>query len=239
MGFFNFLSRQRDKYSLNLLNHDSYWLLSALMLSVFNNLKDTIHQFAHGKILDAGAGTLNLRSLLESHGTQYVSMDISTIRAKVDIIGDIQNMPHVASNQFDTIFCSEVLEHVPEPWKAISEFHRVLKVGGIVIITVPHLSGLHEEPHDYYRYTPYALNFLLSKNGFEVKEERRIGGLLSFLFHPVSFVVVLSVWSIPGVRWIVWLLNMIFLVYGVTWVERFLGLYRKFPANLLIVGQKI
>ena len=121
----------------------------------------------------------------------------------------------------------------------LSEFHRILKPKGTVIITVPHLSGLQEEPHDYYRYTPYSLKFLLKRSGFEIKEEVRVGGLLSFLFHPVSFVLVLSVWSIPCVRWIIWAINKIFLVHGLIWLEKVLKLDCKFPANLLIVGQKV
>ncbi len=239
MGFFSFLSRQRDRYSEELRDNEKYWSLSALTLGGLKEFKAVIRKYARGKLLDAGAGSLNLRGMLEPFCEKYVSMDVSDARGQVDIIGDIQNMPQVGSDQFDSVFCSQVLEHVPQPWHAIAEFHRILKPGGVVIISVPHISGLHEEPHDYYRYTPYALRFLMKHYGFEVQEELRMGGLLGFLAHPVSFVLVLSVWPVFGIRWVVWWLNKLILIHPVLWLERLLRLDRKFPANLVIVAKKI
>ena len=239
MEFLHFLSRQRDRYSTDLRYSEKYWSLSALTFSGVKEFKTIIKKYAHGKLLDAGAGSLNLRVWLESNCSQYISLDISDERGEVDTVGDIQNMPQVSSDQFDTVFSSQVLEHVPEPWKAIGEFHRVLRQGGTVIISVPHISGLHEEPHDYYRYTPYSLRFLLQHYGFEIKEELRLGGLLSFLFHPISFVLVLSFWPVFMIRWVIWWINTMIFVHPILWLERLLKLDRKYPANLLIVARKI
>jgi SAM-dependent methyltransferase len=61
-----------------------------------------------------------------------------------------------------------VLEHVPEPNLVLEEFHRILKSGGHIFITTPFMHPLHEEPYDFYRYTPYALKTLVESAGFEV-----------------------------------------------------------------------
>src|SRR5581483_6584928 len=62
----------------------------------------------------------------------------------------------------------QVLEHVAEPQKVITELHRVLRPGGSLFLTVPLVGELHEEPYDFYRYTPYGLRHLFERAGFVV-----------------------------------------------------------------------
>ena len=52
------------------------------------------------------------------------------------VAGDAREMPF-ADHSFDIVVCSEVLEHVPEPERAIEEMKRVVRPGGLVIVTVP------------------------------------------------------------------------------------------------------
>jgi SAM-dependent methyltransferase len=80
----------------------------------------------------------------------------------VDIVADIQHMPQVQDKSFDTIICTQVLEHVPNPFLAINEIYRVLKPGGTLFLTVPFLNNLHMEPHDYWRFTEYSICVLLN-----------------------------------------------------------------------------
>ena len=61
--------------------------------------------------------------------------------------------------------CTQVLEHVPDPGAALSEFLRVLRPGGRVAISTPLTWFLHETPHDYYRYTSYGLTHLSTRPG--------------------------------------------------------------------------
>jgi len=72
----------------------------------------------------------------------------------------------VPDGSFDAVVCTQVLEHLPEPWVAVEEFRRVLVPGGRVIITAPLTWYLHELPHDYYRFTAYGLAHLLHRAGF-------------------------------------------------------------------------
>lgn len=90
----------------------------------------------------------------------YTCLDIDEFE-DVDILADIQKMPQVSDKSFDSIICTQVLEHVRNPFKAIDELHRVLRPGGRLIITVPFLNNYHMAPHDYWRYTEYGLKTCL------------------------------------------------------------------------------
>lgn len=122
---------------------------------------------AQGFLLDIGCGEKPYRELF-SHVEQYIGMDIPP-NGKADIQGDAMSLPFRAAS-FHTILCNEVLEHVPEPSIVMEEALRVLKEGGILILTTPQTWGLHHEPHDFYRYTKYGLKYLSEKSNFEVIE---------------------------------------------------------------------
>jgi SAM-dependent methyltransferase len=92
----------------------------------------------------------------------YSCLDISVF-PDVDIVADIQNMKQVEADSFDAIICTQVLEHVPNPFDAIDELYRILRPGGNLLITVPFLNNYHMEPDDYWRFTEYALKHLLKK----------------------------------------------------------------------------
>ncbi|OGG01667.1 hypothetical protein A2Z33_05490 [Candidatus Gottesmanbacteria bacterium RBG_16_52_11] len=91
------------------------------------------------------------------------------IRLKTDKICDAMNLPF-RSSRFDYHLGFEVLEHIPEPEKYISEAYRVLKPGGCVILSVPFLYRMHggEPDHefDYYRYSRGFFRHMKNKFGF-------------------------------------------------------------------------
>ena len=135
------------------------------------------------RILDAGAGEQQFRQYC-SH-LNYVSQDFNEYEgkgndegiqtgewdvSKTDIISDILKIPKPDAS-FDTILCTEVLEHIPDPISALSEFHRLLKSGGEVIITAPFNSLTHFAPYHYCTgFNKYFYEHHLSKLGFTITE---------------------------------------------------------------------
>ena len=84
-----------------------------------------------------------------------------------DIVGSLEALP-VAARSFDAVVSTQVLEHVAEPLLVLRELHRVLRPAGKLYLTVPFVGELHEEPHDFFRYTPHGLRHLLTSAGFQV-----------------------------------------------------------------------
>src|ERR1035437_2285963 len=105
------------------------------------------------EVLNVGSGKAG-GNYLELFPNQ-ITVDIDAKR-QPDVVGDIRNLPF-KDNSFSVIICTEVLEHVPEPEKAINELYRVLTKSGKLVLTTRFVYPLHDIPHDYYRYTKYGL----------------------------------------------------------------------------------
>ncbi len=129
----------------------------------------------HGTLLDVGCGRMPYRPLVTnppSRVERYVGLDVEgSIDARRDITFDGRNIP-LDDNSVDTAMATEVLEHCSEPDHLLREIRRVLKPEGLFFFTVPFLWPLHEVPHDFFRYTPYAMRSLLAQAGFSAIELR-------------------------------------------------------------------
>lgn len=116
-------------------------------------------------VLDAGAGRQPYRDLF-GHA-RYESADFSGSRTQQTYVCDLTDIP-VADARYDRVICNQVLEHVPDPPAVVAELARVTKDGGRILVTVPFFFHLHQRPHDYYRYTGYALRRLFTDAGFRI-----------------------------------------------------------------------
>jgi SAM-dependent methyltransferase len=166
-----------------------------------------IREFATGKLIDLGCGTMPYQDLVSDIVSEYHTLDLFPRREDVTYIADIQDMSIIKTASYDSAICLNVLEHIPDPFKAIDEIHRILKPGGFLIISVPHLSRLHDEPYDYYRFTSHGLKYALERAGFIVLHLEHRGGLFSFIGHQISNLILSAVWRIPVLKQILWWIN--------------------------------
>ena len=130
------------------------------------------------KLLDVGAGELQYKKYFSN--VDYKSQDLgigdsSWNYSQVDIISEIYDIP-VESKSFDYILCTQVLEHLKYPHQAFAEFSRIIKDGGLLFVTCPLSWKEHQIPHDFFRYTQYALRMLAEENSFSVVEINKVGG---------------------------------------------------------------
>lgn len=133
-----------------------------------------------GRLLDLGCGKVPLYDAYRSHATETMCVDWENSlhpNPHLDQFCDLTQDLNLPDARFDTIILSDVLEHIPNPDHLWSEMGRVLAPGGKVIGNIPFLYWLHEEPHDYYRYTRHALQRFMTTNGFEPVLIESIGGL--------------------------------------------------------------
>jgi SAM-dependent methyltransferase len=75
---------------------------------------------------------------------------------------DVTNLK-LNTNKYDYVICDQVLEHVENPFLAISEMNRVLKPNGLLILTTCFMNFYHKYPIDYWRFSPDALAYLCQK----------------------------------------------------------------------------
>jgi len=125
-------------------------------------LEQKLNELTPGlKILDAGAGDGNKKKYCKH--LDYISQDIAEYDgiqedeglqtgkvdySNLDIVSDITNIP-LDDKSLDAILCVEVIEHIPNPLDAFHEFNRLLKEGGVIILTAPFNSLTHYAPYHY------------------------------------------------------------------------------------------
>jgi SAM-dependent methyltransferase len=137
------------------------------------------------RVLDAGAGDLPYADLF-AH-VSYESAD-HTHNGKVDYVCDLAALP-MADETYDLVFCSQALEHVPDPIAVLRELHRVLRPGGQAWLTAPLFYQEHGKPHDYYRYTRFGWRHMATEAGFTVDKIEWLEGYygtLSYQLHMAS-----------------------------------------------------
>jgi SAM-dependent methyltransferase len=130
-----------------------------------------------GKMMDFGCGQKPYASLFEVD--DYIGVDFENpghphVNESIDVFYDGKSLPFPDS-YFDSIFCSEVFEHIFNLPDILIEMNRVLKTGGKMLITCPFSFCEHEVPNDFARYTSFALQHLLKEKGFEIEVQIKAG----------------------------------------------------------------
>jgi SAM-dependent methyltransferase len=123
-----------------------------------------------GTVLDFGCGSKPYESLFTAE--KYVGVDISLSDSDyagscADYFYDGKTLPF-ENEAFDTIFTTEVFEHVFNLDEIVTELARVLKQDGKLIVTTPFVWVEHLVPYDFARYTSFGIRHILEKHGFEI-----------------------------------------------------------------------
>jgi SAM-dependent methyltransferase len=95
--------------------------------------------------------------------------------AGVDLVADVEALPASWGGRFTGVLCSEVIEHVRRPWRALPEIRRVMRPGGLLILTTVTTFHVHGFPDDYFRFTESGLRSLLVDAGFSGIETAAAG----------------------------------------------------------------
>lgn len=192
--------------------------------------------YVHGRVLDIGCGTKPYQDLFRGHHTAYIGIDLETVqKSKADVFADSLRLPF-RSGALDTVFSTQVIEHVPDPFLMMREMARVVRPHGHVIITAPQVWPIHEAPYDFFRYTRYGLEYLANQAGLSVVLMRERHGGVYALGQMVCFMLYSRHHHSPVKRF---LLKPIFLLTQLlaALVDR-LYYYPEFTLGYVLVAQK-
>ena len=114
------------------------------------------------RVLDVGCGIRPYFPYFEPYASEYVGVDIENPAA--DLEGSVEALP-VDDASFDVVLCTQVLEHVEHPGKAVQELHRATAPGGRVLASTHGVQVYHPSPTDYWRWTHTGLAALFEQNG--------------------------------------------------------------------------
>jgi 2-polyprenyl-3-methyl-5-hydroxy-6-metoxy-1,4-benzoquinol methylase len=178
------------------------WVVNAIKKNCINN--------SFSKAIEYGPGSGVYLPFLTNYFDSVVAADVemaylSGIQPSVNsvsnlklVVDNIQDS-HLSSESFDLVLCSEVLEHISSPYKALNNLHRILTPGGIAIVTTPQrfslmelfcriafLPGIinfvrfvYQEPileSGHISLKSYSeLNAMISQVGFEIIEHKKFG----------------------------------------------------------------
>jgi SAM-dependent methyltransferase len=136
------------------------WLIASRQVAAY---EAALRRYARGTLLDMGCGYVPYFEVYRPFVDENVCVDWESSPHSsqyLDEIADLNKPLRFASASFDTVFLADVLEHIAKPWILFPEIARILRPSGHVIIGVPYMYWLHEQPHDYYRYTEFGLRQL-------------------------------------------------------------------------------
>lgn len=140
-----------------------------------------------GDLLDVGCGQQPYVSYF-TRLTSKRACDFDDKRGTLDFTCPADRIP-LPDGSLDSILCTEVLEHVPDPLAVWREFARLLRPGGKVLLTTPMYWPGHEEPYDFHRYPEYGLRRLANESGFEVLKLIPRGGAWAVLGQVLQHVI--------------------------------------------------
>jgi SAM-dependent methyltransferase len=194
---------------MNLIEKYFYKKLSNKFLRLFFVKKQLSLLPQNSLILDAGCGSQQYKQFC-SH-LIYKSQDFGLYEkdlkpsftaglggnagynyGHIDYLGNIWDIKE-QDNYFDAILCTEVFEHIPYPSETLSEFSRLLKDGGTLLLTVPSSCLRHMDP--YFYYTGFSDNYLkkfLGDNDFSVEIIDAVGDYYSWMAVEIARTIKVS-----------------------------------------------
>jgi SAM-dependent methyltransferase len=146
---------------------------------------EKVATFINGDVLDVGCGDKPYRSVFVN-AKSYIGVDrpsvvdgvrsnITERKKVIDVIGFAESLPF-HSGSFDVVIATQLIEHLAHPDLFFKESSRVLRLGGLLIVTFPMVGTLHEEPYDYFRYTEHGVKILCFDCGLQVERIEKMGG---------------------------------------------------------------
>jgi SAM-dependent methyltransferase len=153
---------------------------------IANFYSKVIPKYANGLLLDLGCGQAPLLDFYSKYVEKVICADWKNSihdQSIVDVFCDLNEPLDFATDTFDTVILSDVLNHLKDPELALREIHRILKPNGVLLFNTPFLYNLNEEPYDFGRYSTHKFEFWAAKYNFKTIQIETFGGINDVLEH--------------------------------------------------------
>lgn len=162
--------------------HWSVWKFNWLANHKITRALERARSHASGVLLDVGCGSRPFAHLFDGRVTRYIGTDLRSSSfigpRPPDVFASAEALP-VRNGSVDTVLGLSMLTYLPEPIVMLQEAARVLRPGGVLLLEFTQMAPLHDPPHDFFRFTRYGAESLLTRAGFEPLEYIPIGGLMA------------------------------------------------------------
>lgn len=141
-----------------------------------------------GDVVDLGCGMQPYRGWLGGNARRWTGLDLPQTwsgRARADVFASAGAAP-LRDASADCVISTQVIEHMPRPRELFAEARRLLRPGGTLLVSAPQAQWLHEEPHDYWRFTKYGMMELAREAGLETVRVVPLGGALALMGWMIS-----------------------------------------------------
>lgn len=187
---------------LNSILFNSIWITENRLSKFISKAIISVAIQSGDKWVDIGCGSRPYEKWFPSGS--YIGVDIEDRGRPVsmkapDFFYDAKRLPF-EDGSLNGALCTQVLEHVPNPEALLSEICRVLKPGGVLILSAPFLWEEHEEPYDFFRFTSFGFRELLMRSRFETVSVQKTSGSLEAIAQILSVYVVNNL-SVPIRGW--------------------------------------
>lgn len=139
-------------------------LWSSLRKAQYAFMKEHISQECKkGLLLDIGSGPQQFGDLYENY--QKTTIDFAPYQG-IDVVYDMGKGLPFESDTYDIVVSTNTFEHIYNCKELIKECYRVTKKSGLLVGSTPFQLCVHQEPHDYFRYTSFALEKMMIDAGY-------------------------------------------------------------------------
>jgi SAM-dependent methyltransferase len=174
------VSGGRRRWSDGRVGRWTFWKFNWLAKHKILRALERTRTHARGELLDVGCGSMPFASLFAGRVTRYWGTDLN---GSPDL-GDARPVAYARAEaqpfrggSFDTIVGLAMITYVPEPERVLTEAHRLLRPGGVLLMEFTQMAPIYPLHVDYWRFTRYGAEHLLRRAGFEPVEFVPVGGL--------------------------------------------------------------
>ena len=158
-----------------------------------------------GRLLDLGCATGDFLEVMRDDGWEVVGIEPSPFasqwardRMGLDVRTGTLETVALSDESFDVVTMWNVIEHLPDPQAALERIHRLLRIGGVLVLSTPNLDSIdarffgpywigYELPRHLYVFSRHTLTEMIERTGYRVVETKCFYGSHAAAMSSVRF----------------------------------------------------